>query len=72
MVEVDKSQRAARAREVRHVVVARLTAGIHRTFRWLLTARRMAAAQPTRKSASLSVILRPIPDTQTFSKQAAA
>ena len=35
MVEVDSTQRAARAREVRHEVVAQLTVGTHRTFRIL-------------------------------------
>jgi PAS domain S-box-containing protein len=32
VVEVDSTQRAARAREVRHEVVAQLTVGTHRTF----------------------------------------
>ncbi|HET7812549.1 MAG TPA: ATP-binding protein [Steroidobacteraceae bacterium] len=35
MVEVDPAQREARAREVRHEVVAQLTVGAHRTFRIL-------------------------------------
>ena len=35
MRELDSTQRVARAREVRHEVVAQLTAGIHRTFQWL-------------------------------------
>jgi hypothetical protein len=33
--EVDSTQREARAREVRHEVVASLTVGTHRTFRVL-------------------------------------
>jgi signal transduction histidine kinase len=43
VVEVDKSQRVARAREVRHEVVAQLTAGIHDTFRYLFVAQWVAA-----------------------------
>ena len=35
MIEVDSAQREARAREVRHTVVAQLTVGTHRTFRIL-------------------------------------
>ncbi|HLA70044.1 MAG TPA: ATP-binding protein [Steroidobacteraceae bacterium] len=35
MSELDSTQRVARAREVRHDVVAQLTAGIHRTFQLL-------------------------------------
>ena len=35
MIEVDSAQREARAREVRHDVVAQLTVGTHRTFRVL-------------------------------------
>ena len=35
MIELDSAQRVARAREVRHDVVAQLTAGIHRTFKIL-------------------------------------
>ncbi|HEU4589824.1 MAG TPA: ATP-binding protein [Steroidobacteraceae bacterium] len=35
MVEVDSTQREARAREVRHEVVAQLTVGTHRAFRIL-------------------------------------
>ena len=35
MIELDSTQRVARAREVRHDVVAQLTAGIHSTFRLL-------------------------------------
>ncbi len=35
MIEVDSAQREARAREMRHEVVAQLTVGTHRTFRLL-------------------------------------
>ena len=35
MIEVDSAQREARAREMRHEVVAQLTVGTHRTFRIL-------------------------------------
>ena len=35
MVDLDTAQREARAREVRHEVVAQLTVGAHRTFRIL-------------------------------------
>jgi PAS domain S-box-containing protein len=35
VIELDSTQRVARAREVRHDVVAQLTVGIHRTFQWL-------------------------------------
>ena len=35
MIELDSAQREARAREVRHEVVAQLTVGTHRTFRIL-------------------------------------
>jgi PAS domain S-box-containing protein len=35
VIELDSTQRAARAREVRHDVVAQLTAGVHGTFRLL-------------------------------------
>ena len=35
MVELDKAQREARAREVRHEIVAQLTVGTHRAFRIL-------------------------------------
>ena len=35
MIEVDSAQRMARARDVRHEVVAQLTVGTHRTFRVL-------------------------------------
>ena len=38
MVEVDPAQREARAREVRHEVVAQLTVGTHRAFRILFAA----------------------------------
>ena len=37
MVELDSAQREARAREVRHEVVAQLTVGTHRIFRILFT-----------------------------------
>lgn len=43
MVEVDKTQRVARAREVRHEVVAQLTAGVHDTFRYLFPVQWAAA-----------------------------
>ena len=35
MIEVDSAQREARAREMRHEVVAQITVGTHRTFRIL-------------------------------------
>jgi len=35
VIEVDSAQREARAREMRHTVVAQLTVGTHRTFRFL-------------------------------------
>ena len=38
MVELDPTLREARAREVRHEVVAQLTVGAHRTFRILFAA----------------------------------
>ena len=43
MIELDSTQRVARAREVRHDVVAQLTAGIHGTFRLLFVLQWLAA-----------------------------
>ena len=43
MSELDSTQRVARAREVRHDVVAQLTAGIHGTFRLLFAIQWVAA-----------------------------
>jgi PAS domain S-box-containing protein len=43
VIELDSTQRAARAREVRHEVVAQLTAGTHVTFRLLFTIQYVAA-----------------------------
>ena len=47
MVEVDPAQREARAREVRHEVVAQLTVGAHRTFRILFAVLLAMAAAAT-------------------------
>ena len=43
MIELDSTQRVARAREVRHDVVAQLTSGIHGTFRVLFAIQWVAA-----------------------------
>ena len=51
MSEVDKTQRVARAREVRHEVVAQLTAGIHHTFRLLFAVQWVAAVLLAWKTA---------------------
>jgi hypothetical protein len=43
VIELDSMQRVARAREVRHDVVAQLTTGIHATFRLLFTVQWVSA-----------------------------
>ncbi len=51
MSEVDSTQREARAREVRHEVVAQLTVGVHRTFRLLFAVQWLAAVLLAWKTA---------------------
>ena len=43
MVDLDSAQREARAREVRHGVVARINVATHRTFRVLFAVQAGAA-----------------------------
>ena len=64
MVELDPAQREARAREVRHEVVAQLTEGAHRTFRILFAAQWAIAllvawkhAQPGDSRFAITLIL---------------
>ncbi|MEJ0087315.1 MAG: ATP-binding protein [Pseudomonadota bacterium] len=64
MIELDSTQRAARAREVRHDVVAQLTVGIHATFRLLFAIQWVAAvalawrtALPGESSVAFTFIL---------------
>ncbi len=51
MSEVDSTQREARAREVRHEVVAQLTVGVHSTFRLLFAVQWVAAVLLAWKTA---------------------
>ena len=64
MVELDPAQREARAREVRHEVVAQLTVGAHRTFRILFAVQWAIAlllawkhAQPGESRLAITLIL---------------